>query len=74
MQANFQVTHVVLTNRQECCRCPLAGANIYIGNPSNLNIIATDNPDLSQETNWQLCATVSQLPLSSLPFVINHCL
>ena len=61
MQANYRVTHVVLTNRQECCRCPLAGAKIYIGNPSNLNVVATENPDLSKETTWQLCATVSPL-------------
>lgn len=68
MQANFEVSQVVLTNRQECCRCPLAGANIYIGNPSNLNVIALDNPDLSKETTWQLCATVRpwQALLSSL--------
>ena len=61
LQVNYKVSQVVLTNRQECCRCPLAGANIYIGNPSNLNVIATDNPDLSKETTWQLCATVRAL-------------
>lgn len=65
MQANFEVSQVVLTNRQECCRCPLAGANIYIGNPSNLNVIAVDNPDLSKESTWQLCATVRPLQLAS---------
>ena len=59
VQASYQVTHVVITNRQECCRCPLAGAKIYIGNPAAVNLVATKNPDLSQDANWQLCATVS---------------
>ncbi|KAL3151279.1 hypothetical protein ABBQ38_013117 [Trebouxia sp. C0009 RCD-2024] len=65
ISANYQVTQVVLTNRQECCRCPLAGAKIYIGNPSNLNILATDNPDLSKEITWQLCATVPEFSVDS---------
>lgn len=69
LQTNYEVSQVVLTNRQECCRCPLAGANIYIGNPSNLNIIATDNPDLSKESTWQLCATVR--PLQALFIVAD---
>lgn len=58
MQVSYTVTQVVISNRQDCCRCPLAGANIYIGDPSALNLAANDNPDLSTESNWQLCATV----------------
>ena len=58
MQVSYTVTQVVISNRQDCCRCPLAGANIYIGDPSALNLAANDSPDLSTESNWQLCATV----------------
>ena len=58
MQVSYTVTQVVISNRQDCCRCPLAGANIYIGDPSALNLVASENPDLSTESNWQLCATV----------------
>lgn len=71
LQANYEVSQVVLTNRQECCRCPLAGANIYIGNPSNLNVIAIENPDLSQEAAWELCATVCLL---QAVFIICPCM
>ena len=49
---------MVLSARQDCCRCPLAGANIYIGDPTALNLASNENPDLSAESNWQLCATV----------------
>ncbi len=61
VQVSYRVTHVVLSNRQECCRCPLAGAKIYIGDPSALNLALNENPDLSTESNWQLCATVSNM-------------
>ena len=59
LQASYQVTQVQLMNRQDCCRCPLAEAKIYIGDPSALNLAQTVNPVLSQETDWQLCAEVS---------------
>ena len=59
LQASYQVTQVQLMNRQDCCRCPLAEAKIYIGDPSALNLAQTVNPLLSQETGWQLCAEVS---------------
>lgn len=59
LQASYQVTQVQLMNRQDCCRCPLADARIYIGDPSALDLAQTVNPLLSQETDWQLCAEVS---------------
>ena len=59
LQASYQVTQVQLMNRQDCCRCPLAEAKIYVGDPSALNLAQTVNPLLSQEADWQLCAEVS---------------
>lgn len=58
MSATYQVTQVQLVNRQDCCRCPLAGANIYIGNPASIDLALADNPDFSTDSNWALCATV----------------
>eukprot|EP00891_Asterochloris_glomerata_P009502 jgi/Astpho2/9502/fgenesh1_pg.00145_%23_86_t len=64
-QASYQVTQVQLMNRQDCCRCPLADARIYIGDPSALDLAQTVNPLLSQETDWQLCAEVPAFSATS---------
>lgn len=66
LQVSYRVTHVVLSARQDCCRCPLAGAKIYIGDPSALNLASNENPDLSTESNWQLCATVRAVCVCSV--------
>lgn len=65
LTASYQVTQVQLMNRQDCCRCPLADARIYIGDPSALDLAQTVNPLLSQETDWQLCAEVPAFSATS---------
>ncbi|KAL0029345.1 hypothetical protein WJX77_001320 [Trebouxia sp. C0004] len=71
ISVSYRVTHVVLSARQDCCRCPLAGAKIYIGDPSALNVASNENPDLSTESNWQLCATVPSFTTDSPPLIFS---
>lgn len=72
LQASYQVAEVVLTGRQECCRCSLAGANIYVGTPAGLNLLSTDNPEFSTDLDWQLCATVSLLPPAAVTAALTQ--
>ncbi|DBA82558.1 TPA: hypothetical protein ACH3X2_000771 [Trebouxia sp. C0005] len=72
ISVSYRVTHVVLSARQDCCRCPLAGAKIYIGDPSALNLASNENPDLSTESNWQLCATVPSFTTDSPPLIFSE--
>ncbi|DBA97919.1 TPA: hypothetical protein ACH3X3_012768 [Trebouxia sp. C0006] len=72
ISVSYRVTHVVLSARQDCCRCPLAGANIYVGDPSALNLASNENPDLSTESNWQLCATVPSFTTDSPPLIFSE--